>query len=317
MVAPTPLQKPNRSDWFAWGMVALGGGSAPSAINVAIETAAPIVIAGTRVWAAAIILLIYVIATGRHLASLRTDEGRRVWMYAAACGVTGYAIPFLLFPYAQLQVSSIMAGIIMAFLPVMAVIMAGLFAGEPMTRRSLSGVLVGSLGVLVLIGPALFGGVGGTVVGILLLLLAVFGYASLGVIMRRAPEWPPRSFAAMMMLSAAIVTTPFMFGASFEGVSVASWSSILFLGIIPTGINAILIVTTVRRAGAGFLATSAYASPVVAVIFGILIFSEPLTLFQVLGLLTILMGIALTQNAFARLPARGWAEAAIAALRAK
>lgn len=282
-------------------MVALGGGSAPSAINLAIETAPPTVVATVRLWSAAVLLLIYIFATGRPMASLASKEGRSVWIYAVAAGFVGYAMPFLLFPFAQLQVSSIMAGIIMAFLPVMAVIMAALFAGEPMTKRSLTGVLIGSSGVLFLIGPALFGGASGTLIGMLMLLLAVFGYASLGVIMRRAPEFPARSFAAMMMLAAAVMSTPAVFISDLEGISTASWGAIAYLGLVPTGINAILIVTTVRRAGAAFLSTSAYASPVLAVSFGILFFSEPLFLYQVLGLLTILTGIALTQNAFARL----------------
>ncbi|GGY51495.1 DMT family transporter [Parvularcula lutaonensis] len=301
MAAPAPISKPTRADWFGWGMVALGGGSAPSAINLAIETAPPTVVATVRLWSAAALLLVYILATGRPMASPLSKEGRSVWLYAIAAGFMGYAMPFLLFPYAQLQVSSIMAGIVMAFLPVMAVIMAAAFAGEPMTRRSLTGVLVGSTGVLFLIGPALLGGASGTVAGIVMLLMAVFGYASLGVIMRRAPEFPARSFAAMMMLAAAIMSTPAIFISDLEGISAASWAAIAYLGIVPTGINAILIVATVRRAGAAFLSTSAYASPVLAVFFGILFFSEPLHLYQVLGLLTILTGIALTQNAFARL----------------
>ncbi|MCQ8185407.1 DMT family transporter [Parvularcula maris] len=296
MAAPPPLKKPERGDWIGWAMVAVGGGSAPSAINLAIESAPPAVIAAFRIWAAAVLLLVYTYATGRRLVMPTSPAGLELWLYAAAAGFVGYAMPFFLFPYAQLQVSSIMAGIVMAFLPVMAVVFAALFAGEPMTKRSLGGVLVGSLGVLFLLGPAVFGGISGTALGILLLLLAVLGYAVMGVIMRRAPDHPARSFATMMMLAAAVMATPFAVGAELEGISAASWSAILFLGLVPTGINAIVIVTVVRRAGAGFLATSAYASPVIAVFFGISFFGEPLAATQILGLLTILAGVALTQS---------------------
>lgn len=308
-----PPRKPTRADWIGWAMVAVGGGTAPSAINIAIETAPPTVIASVRVWSAAVLLLIYVYATGRSLASPLKAEGRQVWLYGIAAGFFGYAMPFLLFPLAQLQVSSIMAGIVMAFLPVMAVVMAALFAGEPMTRRGLMGVLVGSTGVLFLLGPALFGGVSATLTGVLLLLCAVFGYASMGIIMRRAPEFPVRSFAAMMMLSAAVMLTPVSFIADTEGISAASWAAILYLGLVPTGINAIVIVNTVRLAGAGFMATSAYASPIIAVIFGVMVFSEPLHTYQVLGLLTIMGGIALTQDGMTTFQKKIWPRIVVAA----
>lgn len=300
MAHPQEIQKPNRADWIGWAMVALGGGSAPSAINLAIETAPAGIIAGVRVWSAAIVLILYVYLTGRHFASPRTREGRRVWAYAIAAGFCGYAMPFMLFPIAQMQVSSIMAGIVMAFLPVMAVVLASLFANEPMTRRGALGVGVASTGVLFLIGPSVFEAATGSLTGILMLLLAVFGYAAVGIIMRRAPDFPPRAFAGMMMIAAAVMLSPMLFTSSLEGISPASWSAILYLGLLPTGINAIVIVSVVRRAGAGFLSTSAYASPVLAVIFGVTIFSEPLFGYQAIGLLTILCGIALTQNAFGR-----------------
>lgn len=292
-----PPKHPGKADWIGWLMVAVGGGSAPSAINLAIETAGPALIAGVRVWSAAVLLLAYSYATGRKLAPLSTAEGRQVWGYAIAAGFLGYAMPFHLFPLAQMQVTSIMAGIVMAFLPVMAVMMAAIYAGEPLTRKSVAGVLVGSSGVLILIGPSVLGEAAGSLVGILLLLCAVFGYASMGVVMRRAPEFPARSFAAMMLLAAGVMSLPFTVMSHAGGVSTASWAAILYLGIVPTGINAIVIVTVVRRAGAGFMATSAYASPVLAVLFGLTFFAEPLFLYQVIGLLTILVGIALTQNA--------------------
>lgn len=313
MARPLPIQKPTRADWFAWGMVALGGGSAPSAINVAIETAPPGVIAFFRVWSAAILLLAYTYGTQRKLASPMSAEGRQVWLYAVLAGAAGYAVPFFLFPLAQMQVSSIMAGIVMAFLPVVAVMMAAVFAGEPLTKRSSLGVFTATGGVLVLIGPAIAGGLSASFIGILLLLVAVFGYAVMGVIMRRAPEFPVRSFATMMMLAAGVMITPALLITSFEGISVRSWAAILFLGIVPTGINAILIVSTVRRAGAGFMATSAYASPVIAVFFGLLFFSEALLTYQIIGLLTIFAGIALTQQSSTKGQKKSWPRIVVAA----
>lgn len=262
---------------------------------------------------AAIMLVTYALATGREMLPPWHPVGRKVWAYGAAAGFFGYAMPFSLFPIAQTQVSSIMAGIVMAFLPVMSIVMAALFAKEPLTKKSLVGVLIGTVGVLILLGPAIFSGAEATIVGILLLLCAVFGYASMGVVMRRAPEYPARSFAATMMASAALMTLPFMLMQGFSEVTTQGYLAMLYLGILPTGLTAIVIITVVRRAGAGFLATSAYASPVISVVFGLLFFSEPLLINQIIGLLTIFLGVALSQGNLTALQKKAWPRIVVAA----
>lgn len=296
-----PPRAPTPADWLGWLLVALIGGSAPAAINVAIDGAPPLVIAGMRTLAAAVVLTVFVYATGRRIIAPWTREGRMVWLFGAGAGFFGYAMPFTLFPIAQTEVSSIMAGIVMACLPVMSVLLAGLLAGETLTRRALLGVLIGLGGVFILIGPAALGGAEGTVFGISLLLCAVFGYAAMGVVMRRAPEHPARSFAATMMIAASLMTAPVLIATGVDDVTPAGWLAMAYLGFGPTGFTAILIVTVVRRAGAAFLSTSAYLAPVVSVVLGMLLFAEPLHVNQVLGLLTIMAGIALTQGNLATL----------------
>ncbi|MEM9838232.1 MAG: DMT family transporter [Pseudomonadota bacterium] len=301
-----PPQEPNRADWAGWVIVAFIGGSGPAAINFALEGSTPAVISGMRMFVAAIMLSAYTVATGRELLPPWHPAARKAWIYGAAAGFFGYAMPFTLFPLAQTQVSSIMAGIVMAFLPVMSIIMAALFAGEPLTKRTLFGVVTGTLGVLILIGPAIFSGADATVVGIVLLLCAVFGYAAMGVIMRRAPDYPARSFAATMMISASLMTMPFMLMSGFDGVTTQGWLSMLYLGILPTGLTSIAIITVVRRAGAAFLSTAAYASPVISVILGLLFFAEPLLLNQIIGLLTIFAGVAMSQGKVGQLHKAIW-----------
>ncbi|MEM9809695.1 MAG: EamA family transporter [Pseudomonadota bacterium] len=303
---PTPLQQPNRADWLGWGLVALIGGSGPAAISFAIQEAPSAAIAGVRVWLAAIILTVYAVSTGRPMPGLGTSEGRHVWLYAAAAGFCGYALPFTLFPIAMQEVSSILAGIMMASVPVLTVVFAALFAGEPMTRRSLAGVIMGALGVMILMGPAAFDNVSGSLRGQLLLLIACLGYASMGIVMRRAPEFPARSFTAAMMVCAALMSTPWALSSGLEGITAKGWMAMIYLGVMPTGITAIAIVAVVRRAGAGFLSTSAYLAPVVATVLGMVLFGEPLLINQVIGLATILIGITLTRGAFAHFQKAIW-----------
>lgn len=295
-----PVLTPSPRDWLFLAGVIVFGGSSFSAIRVAIETAPPAFVAAGRLWVAALLLIVYTIATGRRFPSL-IEQGRPspAWAFALAIGAIGYAGPMFLFPYAQQSVSSLLAGIYMAFMPIVTVFLAALFAGEPLTRNKIMGTVIGLGGVMILILPALpEDGLNASVIAQLALLLATTGYAVSSVITRRAPEVAARSFGAMVLLLAALLSTPTAIlsvmaeghGPSFSGVL-----AIIYLGILPTGISTILIIQMVRSAGAGFLAVGNYVTPGAAIIFGILLFGEMLTHWHVLGLMTILSGVFVAQ----------------------
>ena len=70
-----------------------------------------------------------------------------------------------------------------------------------------------------------------------------------------------------------------------------------FLGVFPTGLNGVLIIMLIRRAGAGFMALSNYFIPLWAVGLGAIMFQERLD-WNVLGALgVILAGVAVSQRA--------------------
>ena len=270
-------------------IVALVGGAAFAGIEVAIETAAPPTVAAARLWIGAALMLAYAASRGARLPPLRRGEG---WGDAGLVGLVGYAVPFTLFPLAQQTVSSVAAGVVMAFLPLATLLLASRVLGEPLTGRKIAGFTLGLGGVLVMIGPAAMRATLGAELGAqVLLLLAVAGYAAANVLMRRAPPVRPSAFAAMFLLCGALWATPAALLCGAEGVSTRSWTALLMLGLFPTGATAILILVVVRRAGAGFFALSAYAAPLVALALGVLWLEEPLLPRQAFGLALILAGL--------------------------
>ena len=299
----TPPPAPARiTDWAMMLSVAVIGGSAFAGIEVAIETAPPATVAAARLWIGALLMLGYAWVRGAALPPLRAGTG---WGYAALVGLVGYALPFTLFPLAQRTVSSVTAGVVMAFLPLATLLLASLAVGERLTRRKAVGFALGLLGVLVMIGPTALGRAASAELGAqILLLLAVAGYASANVLMRAAPALRPSAFAAMFLLAGAVLATPGAVAAGAGGVSARSWAAILLLGVFPTGATAILILMVVRRAGAGFFALSAYAAPLVALALGVIWLDEALAPRQVVGLVLILAGLVAAGTGFgARLAA--------------
>jgi len=300
-------QAPAQAAPFDWALLALivaFGGSSFVMIRSAVETMPPAAIAVGRLWIGAIVLYAIMRHAGRRLPPLLIRSHgkprlRRTWFWIIAVGIVGNTLPFFIFPWAQQYVESGLAGIYMAFMPIWTIALAFFFAGESLTGRKLAGFGLGFVGVVILMGPeVLKGAMGADLRAQGALLIATFLYAASAVLARRAPPIRPRVFAAGMMLVAALAATPALLFASFETSqwSLTSMASVIGLGIFPTGLNGVLIIMLIRRAGAGFMALTNYITPLWAVAMGALIYGERLEPGAFLALAIILIGVAISQR---------------------
>ncbi|WP_306252899.1 DMT family transporter [Parvularcula sp. IMCC14364] len=298
------LRDASVKDWLMLAALIFIGGSAFVCIKAAVQTAEPAVVSGVRLWVAALLLCGYAYASGRPLPGLLTvKDGKRQldrrWRFMLAGGLIGYTIPFTLFPLAQQTVDSMLAGIYMAFMPLLTIVMAYFFAREPLTLSRITGFSLGTIGVIFLIGPAALQGIGSSdVTAQLWLIIANVCYAIYAVMMRWAPEMPARTFAAGTLLSSAIFATPLLLisGQDWTATDSTSWLAMIYLGIMPSGIAAIVIINLIRKNGAGFMAMANYVTPVVAIVMGMLIYAEPLKPTFLIGLLAILAGLAISRS---------------------
>ena len=300
--APTPY------DWALLALIVAFGGSSFVMISTAVETAPPAVIAVGRLWVGAILLYGLMRAAGRRLPPFliraETQRGpnwriRHSWRWMIAVGAVGNVLPFFIFPWAQQFVESGLAGIYMAFMPIWTLALAYLFAGEALTRNKAAGFFLGLAGVIVLIGPDALGDAALSDIRAQgALLLATFLYAASAVVARRAPPIRPRVFAAGMMIAAALMASPALLFAEWrpQDWSFVSIMSVIGLGVFPTGLNGVLIIMAIRRAGAGFMALSNYITPLWAVVMGALVCSERLDATAFAALAIILLGVAVSQH---------------------
>ncbi len=90
----------------------------------------------------------------------RLPRGWRTWGQLALIALLFNALPWTLFAYGELQVSSVLAGILNATTPLMVAPLAMLFLpDESATVRRLGGLAIGFLGVLAVLG--VWSGLGG------------------------------------------------------------------------------------------------------------------------------------------------------------
>ena len=269
-------------------------------IKVELEALDPLEVALARVAFGAATLLL-VLAVRRE----RLPRGRAVWRDLFIVALFYNSIPFSLFAFGEQHASSIVAAIGNATAALWTVVFAmALLPDERATRTRVTGVLIGFLGVLVLLGP--WHGLGGpSLLGTLLCLGPGVCYGLAFAYTRRhlsgRPE-PVTSLAAGQVLLATLqlaLVTPF-FSSAPSHITLKVWGCILALGALGTGLAYVLSYDIIGRAGATTASLVTYVVPLFATFFGVVLLNEGLTWNEPVGALVIIAGAAVSQGVLRR-----------------
>ncbi len=286
--------------WLMLGFLGVVWGASFMAMKLALGGVGPILLASIRVTLGAAFLLVILHAMGKRLPGWRSATERTIWGFAVALALLSNALPFVLLGWGQQVVASGFAGVCMAAVPLFVLPLAhALVPNERMNLRRLVGFVMGTLGVIVLIGPAAFDSTGADfeLLAKLACVAAAGCYAVGSITTRLCPEVDKLALSAAVLLLASLVLLPLALWV--EGLptrldATTLWA-LLYLGILPTGIAQVVLVTVNREAGPSFFSLVNYQVPLWSVFFGALILSEPLPPSLLLGLLLILGGVALSQ----------------------
>ena len=288
------MQTPTLSNWLS--ILALGTiwGGTFMVVTIALGGYGPLTVACARTTLGAMALLLLMRVMNSPLPTFDT----RMIKYLVVIGVLNTALPFALLSWGQQYVPSAFAGISMAALPLFVLPLAHIFTDEKLSTRNLLGVIMGFVGAVVLIGPSVLKiGTGMEPLGQLACLAAALSYAISSIMTRRCPPIDAITMAALLLVVGAVTLIPAMLW--IEGIPTVtdrtSTTAIIFLGIVPTALAALLRVHTIRTAGAVFMTLVNYQVPVWSMIFGAWILSEilPLRFFIALGL--IMFGLTINQ----------------------
>ena len=285
-----------------WGLLlALGliWGLAFPVTSIATEDFPPLTLACLRLVIGALALGAFLLARGERLPPLAET---RFWAFALGAAVFTNALPFSLLGFAQRHVEAGFAGVMVSTVPLFVLPLAHLFiAGERMTWRKTFGFLLGFVGIVVLIGPEVLWQIGG---GIILVLAqfaclgTAFCYASGSIISKRAPERGLMRFGVASLVLAAGLMVPLTL--AVEGVpampSAAGALAITYLGLVPTGLATIMLLTVIASAGPSFLSLVNYMVPLWAILISVLFLGEAASPRLGLALVIIMAGLAISHN---------------------
>ncbi|GAA2850959.1 drug/metabolite exporter YedA [Streptosporangium fragile] len=267
-------------------------GSTYLAIRIAIETIPPLSSGAVRFITAALVLGAAVwLLKGR--AAFRMT-GRQAGG-AALVGLLLLTGGNGMVAVAEQHISSGLAALLVASVPLWLVIFRVLTRDRPRVL-TLAGVLIGFGGVAVL---SLTGGsAAGDGTGIAVILLASLSWSVGSFLSARIPM-PGDPFAASAVEMAAggagLVLTALATGERLDPavVSGRSWAALAYLILVGSLVGFTAYVWLLGNAPISLVSTYAYVNPVVAVVLGALILSEPVTGPMVAAGVVIVLGVAL------------------------
>lgn len=287
-------------NWLRIAALGLIWGASFTTLSVALRDVGPFTVAAVRISLGAVFLLVLMRLWGLRLPPVRSGADRRFWGFALFMALSSNVVPFSLLGWAQQSVASGFAGVCMAAVPLLILPLAHVFVpGERMIPRRLFGFLLGTAGVVVLIGFDAFSSTGKDLESLARLACvgAAAGYAMGSIATRLCPPVHLLALAAAVMSLAALIIVPvaLIVEGVPDSVSLKGALSLLYLGILPTGVAQLLLVQTTRSAGPSFFSLVNYMVPVWSVLLGVVFLAETVPPRLFLAMLMILAGVAISQ----------------------
>jgi drug/metabolite transporter (DMT)-like permease len=277
-------------------LLALIWGSAFLWIKLADRGFSPVEVTLARLVLGAAVL--FVIVRVRREAIPRSG---RLWAQIAVAALFANAVPYLLFAVAEQTVESSTAGIINATTPLWTVVLAlAVRHQKSVTRWQAAGLIAGFAGAVLIFTPWHTAG-GLFSAGGLECLAASVSYAVSYIYMDRylARRGIGPVVLSACQLAAAAVMLAIALGVSgvqTPHVTAESVAAIAVLGIIGTGFAYVLNYQIITSEGATVASTVTYLLPVVAIVLGVVVLGESITVTTLAGIALVLAGVALTRR---------------------
>ena len=257
-------------------------------MKVAVEDGVPpAVLVIVRSLVGGLALLPFALRSG----AIRSLRGR--WRPIAVLAALDMSVPFFLIAAGEREVSSSLAGILIATVPLLIALLAVPFAPDERVHGArLGGLVLGFAGVAVLLGVEVAGD-SGLVLGSALILLASLSYAAATLYLRRALAGvPSMAIVTGTLFAASAMTLPAAVpaAAGMSGLTTSAALSLLALGVFCSGLAYLAFYALVAEVGAARASINTYLSPAIAVLAGVLILGESFTSSAVAGMLLILAG---------------------------
>jgi drug/metabolite transporter (DMT)-like permease len=249
------------------------------------DLSAPMVAFGRIAFGAAVLVPI-----AHRAGALRNLGG--LWPAIIAVSIAQVAAPFLLIALGEEEISSSLAGILVASAPIFTALLAIFFDQDERSEGiRLLGVFAGLLGLTLLLGVDV-GGSGRELLGGLAVVLAGLGYAIGGLLAKhRLGSVQPIGVAAIVLAVSTVISLPAALATlPADAPGIGPLAAVATLGIVGTGIAFAIFYELIATVGPARTFLVTYLAPVFAVAYGVLLLDESFGPATLGGLVLILGG---------------------------
>lgn len=256
-------------------------------IALAVDEISPVVLVLGRTAIAAAILLPVALAR----TDLRPVLAR--WRWVVAFAAVEIAIPWVALGSAEQHISSSLAGLLIAGVPLVGATIALLTGGaDRFGRMGIAGLLIGLAGVAAIVGTD-FGA--SDLTALAQIGIVVVGYAvGPAILVRRLGGLPTIGVMAVSLTLCAVVFAPLaalQWPASVPSATVLA--SVIILGVVCTAVAFMVFGALIDEVGPVRATVITYVNPAVAAVLGVVVLRESFTIGMAVGFALVIVGSAL------------------------
>jgi len=283
------MREANTLDLSLLILLAVIWGSSFFNIKIATYSYDPITLALVRVIFASIPLLILC-----NLSGIKIEAFSNNWYWYALIGLCNIAIPFVLIAIGTAKINSYLAAILMSTTPLSGSILAHFFTkDEKLSYMKSLGVLIGFSGIVLLFFDKVVINNENYIYALITILGSTF-YCIGGLLTLKLKNKINENVTTSTTLWSVIFLLPFslIMEKPWEfSPTLASTLSLLYLGVIATGLAWLIRFRILTVNGLVFQTQVAYLIPIFGIIFGYFLMNEEITWKVMASLVVILIGI--------------------------
>ncbi len=293
---PTTTRSDQKLAYAAWILVCVVWGTTYLAIRIALETVPPMLMAGIRWVVAGTILVLTLAARGERLPT------RPTWPSLALIGILMTSFGNGGVVWAEQTIPSGLAALLVAAIPFWMVgVERFMPTPDPLRLRRIVGLLIGFAGILLLVWPELTHPSGGSLLGVAATQMACVGWAVGSSYSRRrsADENVIASASVQMLFGGAALLA--------VGTALGEWPALTFNLRTFSAVAYLVVFGSIAAFSAYLYALKhlpvatvslyAYVNPVIAVLLGTAVLSEPFSPRLAVAGAVVMVGMVLVKRA--------------------
>tara|TARA_B100001123_G_scaffold43743_1_gene44902 strand:+ start:577 stop:1458 length:882 start_codon:yes stop_codon:yes gene_type:complete len=288
------VREPKVIDYVLLTILALIWSSAFFNIKIATYSYGPVTIAFLRTFFGAIPVIGLCLVKKIKIEAFSKD-----WYWFAIIGIINLVLPFFLIAYGVQKVQSNLAAILMASTPLSATVLAHFFTdNEKINYAKTLGVLIGFSGIVFLFSDNVLINENNFLSALIIFFASTF-YVIGGILTLKVSNKKNENVTASILIWATIFLIPvtaFIEKPWNLNPSVDSTISIIYLGVVATGLAWLLRFRILKNNGLVFQAQVAYLIPIFGIILGYIFLKELITPKVLVAVVAVIIGIYLVKK---------------------